>query len=131
MISFVDVTAENIRKHNTKWPQVLDHPYKILIIGGSGSGKINALLNLIIHQPDIDKIYFFPKEPYETKNQLLISKCKRVGLKHRFECGTYIEYWNDMDNIYENIDECNPNKKCKILIVYDDMTVDMLFTKKT
>ena len=86
---------------------------------------------MIIHQPDIDKIYLFPKEPYETKNQLLISKCKRVGLKHRFEYGTYIEYWNDMDNIYENIDECNPNKKCKILIVYDDMTVDMLLTKKT
>ena len=44
-----------------------NHPYKILIIGGSGSGKTNALLNLIENQPDIDKIYLYAKDPYECK----------------------------------------------------------------
>ena len=57
MINFGDYTNENKTKHNPDWPYNSDHPYKILIIGGSGSGKTNALLNLINKQPDIDKIY--------------------------------------------------------------------------
>ena len=48
---------ENKTKHNKNWPYIPDHPYRILIIGGSGSGKTNLLLNLIENQPDIDKIY--------------------------------------------------------------------------
>ena len=48
------------------------HPYRILITGGSGSGKTNALLNLINHEPEIDKIYLYAKDPYEAKYQLLI-----------------------------------------------------------
>ena len=44
------------KEHNSNWPEVLDHPYRILIIGGSGSGKTNALFNLINNEPDIDKI---------------------------------------------------------------------------
>ena len=56
MINFDDVTKETIKKHNPNWPQIPDHPYRILIIGGSGSGKTNSLLNLIIQQPNIDKI---------------------------------------------------------------------------
>ena len=52
--------------HNPNWPYISDHPYRILIIGGSGSGKNNLLLNLIKHQrPDIDKIYLFVKGPFE------------------------------------------------------------------
>ena len=57
MIKFDNVTKENIKEHNPNWPQISDHPYRILIIAGSGSGKINSIFNLIIHQPDIDKIY--------------------------------------------------------------------------
>ena len=56
MINFDNYTNENKTDHNSKWPYILHHPYKILIVGGSGSGKTNALLNLINHQPDIDKI---------------------------------------------------------------------------
>ena len=55
MINFDDVTKANIKEHNPNWPQILDHPYIVLIIGGSGSGKTNSLFNLISHQPDIDK----------------------------------------------------------------------------
>ena len=56
MINFDDVVKENIKEHNPNWPQIPDHPYRILIIGGSGSGKINSSVNLINQQPDIDKI---------------------------------------------------------------------------
>ena len=51
-----------------------DHLYQILIIRGSGSVEINLLFNLIIHQPDIDKIYLYAKVPDEAKYQFLISK---------------------------------------------------------
>ena len=63
MIDFDDVTKENIKKHKPNWPQIPDHPYKILIIGGSGSGKLNSLFNQISQQPDIDKIYLYAKDP--------------------------------------------------------------------
>ena len=69
-------------EHNLKTSHTPDHPYRILIVGGSGSGKINALLNLINNQPDIDKIYLYPKDPYEAKYQYLINKREKVGLDH-------------------------------------------------
>ena len=53
--------------HNLNWPYIPDHPYRILIIGGSGSGKTNGLLNLIKNQqPDIDKIYLYVKDPFKV-----------------------------------------------------------------
>ena len=67
MISFHDVTKENIKEHNRNWPQIPDHAYRILIIGGSGYEKTNSLFNTISHQPDIDKIYWYAKDPYEAK----------------------------------------------------------------
>ena len=57
MINFDDYTNEDETEYNSKWPHIPDHPYRILIVGGSGSGKTNTLLNLISNQPDIDKIY--------------------------------------------------------------------------
>ena len=74
MINCDDVINENIKDYNPNWPQILDHPYRILIIGGSGSGKTNSLFNLINYQPDIDKMYLYVKDPYEAKYQLLINK---------------------------------------------------------
>ena len=65
---------ENKTEHNSKWPYISNHPYIILIVGGSGSGKTNALLNLMNNQPDIDKIYLYEKHPYEAKYQYLIKK---------------------------------------------------------
>ena len=61
MINFDGVTNENKTEYNPKWPYISDHPNRILITGGSGSGKTNALLNLINHLPDIDKIYLYAK----------------------------------------------------------------------
>ena len=62
MINFDDVTNKNKTGHNLKWPYIPDHPYRVLIIGGSGSGKTNALVNLKNNQPDIEKIYLYAKE---------------------------------------------------------------------
>ena len=59
MINFDNYTNENKTEQNLKLPYIADHPYRILIIGGSGSGKTNAFLNLINNQPDIDKIYLY------------------------------------------------------------------------
>ena len=67
MINFVDYTNENIIEHNSKWPHIPNHPYRILIVGVSGSGKTNALLILRNNQLDIDKIYLYVKNPYEKK----------------------------------------------------------------
>ena len=64
MIDFDDYANGNKTEHNLKWLCILDHPYRIVIIGGSGCGKTNALLNLKNNQPDIDKIYLYAKDPY-------------------------------------------------------------------
>ena len=130
MINFDDYTNENIIEHNSKWPYIPDHPYRILIIGGSGSGKTNTLLNLINNQPDIDKIYLYAKDPYEAKYQYLINKREKVGLNHFNDPKTFMEYSNDMQDVYKNIEDYNPIKKRKVLIVFDDMIADMINNNK-
>ena len=130
MINFDDYVNENKIKHNKNWPYTPDHPYRILIIGGSGSGKINVLLNLIKNQPDIDKIYLYAKDPYEAKYQYLINKREGVGINHFNDPKAFIEYSNDMHDVYKNIDDYNPDKENKILIVFDDMIADMINNKK-
>ena len=112
--------------------QIIHTEYRIhlLIVGGSGSGKTNALLNLINNQPDIDKIYLYAKDPYEAKYQHLISKREKVGLDDFKDPKTFMEYSNDMEDVYKNIENYNPGKKRKILIVFDDMTADMINNKK-
>ena len=67
MINLDSITNENNKKHNEKWPYIPDHLYRTLIIGGSGSGKTNTLLNLINEQDDTDKIYFYGKDLREPK----------------------------------------------------------------
>ena len=101
-----------------------------MIIKGSGSGKTNVLLNLINHEPYIDKIYLCTKDPSEAKYQLLINKREITGSKYLNDSKAFIEYSDDMDDIYRNIEEYYPNKKWKILIVFDVMIVDMLSNKK-
>ena len=73
---------ENKTKHNKNWPYIPDHPYGLSIIGGSRSGKTNLLFNLIENQPDIDKMYLYAKDPYESKYQYLINKREGVGTNH-------------------------------------------------
>ena len=105
MINFDDYANENKTKHNPDWPYIPDHPYRIIIIRGSGSGKTNALLNLINNQPVIDKIYLYAKDLYEVKYQFLINKRESIGLKYFNDPKAVIEYSNDMQDVYKNIDE--------------------------
>ena len=130
MIDFDDYANENKTEHNQQWPYIPDHPDRILIIRGSESGKTNALLNLINNQPDIDKIYLYAKDPYEAKYQYLINKREGVGINHFNDPKAFIEYSNDMHDVYKNIDDYNPDKENKILIVFDDMIADMINNKK-
>ena len=110
MINFDYYTNENRTKRN--------HPYRRLIIGGSGSGKTNLFLNLIQNQPDIDKIYLYAKDPYESGINVSINRFK--------DPKAFIEYSHYMHDVYKNIDDYNPDKGNKILIVFDDMIADMI-----
>ena len=101
-----------IETYAKNWWEIPDHPYRILITGGSVSGITNSLFNLISRQPDIDKIYLYAKNPHEVKYQLLIKKRENTGLKYLNDSKAFIEYLNDMDDIYKNI-EYNLTKKRK------------------
>ena len=87
-------------------------------------------MNLINNQPDIDKIYLYAKDPYEAKYQYLINKREGVGINHFNDPKAFIEYSNDMQDVYKNIEEHNADTERKILIVFDDMIVDMIYNKK-
>ena len=86
MICYDDFSKNNINKHNPNWPQTLDHPYIILLVRGSGSGKTNILLNLKKRQDDNDysiiyKIYLYVKHPNQARYQHFIRNCEKMVLK--------------------------------------------------
>ena len=87
-------------------------------------------MNLISNQQDIDKIYLYAKDPYQVKYQYLINKREKVGLDHFKDPKVFMEYSNDMEDVYKNTENYNSGKKRKILIVFDDMTADMINNKK-
>ena len=116
MFNLNSITNENNKEHNKKCPFTPDHLKRILIIGGSGSGKTNALLNLIKEQGDIEKIYLYAKDLSETKYEFLIKQREDAGIKHFNDLNAFIECSNTMDDIYENIDQYNPNRKRKNLL---------------
>ena len=92
--------------HTQNWTYTVDHPYRVLIIGGSGSGKINVLLNLTKHpRLDIEKNYCHVKDPFELKCQLLINRREKVVIKQtkiKLNPKTFIDYSQEIDNVYEN-----------------------------
>ena len=129
-IKFDDVTNQNIEKHNSNWLQISDYSSRILIIGGSESWKANSIFNLISQPPDIDKKNVYTKDPYKAKYQFLHNKQESTGLNQINDSKAFIEYANDIDDVNKNFEEHNPNKKLKILIVFDEMIADMLNSKK-
>ena len=74
MINCDGITNENNKKHNEKWSFIPDHPYRLLITGGSWSRKTNTLLNLINKQNDIDKIYLYARDLNEPNYKILTEK---------------------------------------------------------
>ena len=116
--------------HNPNWPYIPDHPYRILIIGGSRLGKANVLLNLIKHQQqDIDKIYLYVKYPFKSKYQLLINGREKVETEIFKKPKAFIDYSQTIDDVYENLEDYNPTKKRRVLIVFDDMIADIKSNK--
>ena len=101
--------------------------------GSCRSGKTNVLLNLIKKQDNdnlIDKIYLYAKDLNEPKYQFLIKKREDVGIKYLNDPKAFIEYSAYMDDVYNNIDDFNPTRKRKILIVFDDMIAGIMTKKK-
>ena len=103
MINFDDYVNENKTKHNPKWLYIPDYPYRVLLVGGSGSGKTNVFLNLMNNQSDIDEIYLYAKDPYEAKYQFLINKRESTGLNHFDDPKAFTKYSNDIQDVYKNI----------------------------
>ena len=116
---------DNIKKDDNK-----DWPYGKLIIGPSGSGKINYLLNSIQKDNNIiDKIYLYAKDLEEPKYKFLIEK-KQAGIKNLNDTTAFIEHANTMDDIYDNIEDYDKKRKRKVLIVSDGMISHVMSNKK-
>ena len=111
MINLDIIIKEKNQIYNEKWPYIPDHPYRILIIGGSGSGKTNTLLNLINEQKDIDKIYLYAKDLSEPKYEYLIKNRENAGIEHVNNSKAFIECSNTMNDIYEKMSITQTEKK--------------------
>ena len=123
MINLDSFTNEKNKEHNEKWSYIPDHPYRILITSGSGSGKQNALLNLINKQYNVDRIHLYAKDLSEPNNEYLIEKRENAGIKHLNNPNAYIYCFNMMDDVYENINDYNPRRTGKHgYIIADIMT---------
>ena len=130
MINQENITNDKKPNHNKYYLYIPDHSYRLVIIGGSGSGKTNALINLINEQNDIDKIYLYARDLSEPRYEYLIKKREDARIKHLNNPDVFIECSNPMDNVYENINDYNPSRKRKILIVFDDMIADIMINRK-
>ena len=112
----VDITNENNKEHNSRWQYIPDHPYRMLMTAGSGSGETSALFN--------------SKNSSEPKYEFLIKMREDAEIEHLNDPREFIEYAAFIDDIYSNIDDYNPSRKRKIIIVSDDMIVDIMTNKK-
>ena len=126
MFNLDAITIENNKDDDKKWS------YRMLIIGPYGSGKTNALLNLIKNEDNdspVDRIYLYAKDLSGPKYQLLIKKRENEGIKNLNDPAAFTEYSNTVDGVYNNTDDYNPRRKRKTLIVFDDMTADIITNK--
>ena len=106
MINFVEVTGENMQEHNPLWMQIPDHLYNKRWLW---IRKINEILDLINQQSDIDIIFLYTKDLHESKYHYL-KKCEDVGVKHFKYPKIFIEYSNDMNDVFSSIKDYNPGK---------------------
>ena len=79
---------------------------------------------------ETDKIYLYAKDLSESKYEHLIKNCENAGIKHLDDSKAFIDCSNTIDDVYDNIDHYNPNRKRKVLIVFDDMIADIMTNKK-
>ena len=130
MINLDSITKENNKEYNEKCSFIPDHSYIIIMIGGSGSGKTNALINLMNEQNSFDKIYLRARDLSKPKYEYLITKREHAGIKHYNDSNAFIECSNTMDDVYKNINNYNPIRKRKKLIIFDDMIADIMTNKR-
>ena len=126
-------TNKNNEKHNLTWLYIPDHPHRLVIIGCSGLRKTNAFFNLIKEQDSdslIDKFYLHAKDVNKPKYQFIIKKREGAEIKQLIDPKAFVEYSAYMDDFYSNINDYNPDRKRKILILFDDMITDIKTNKK-
>ena len=122
MINLDSTTNENNKDYNKNGPYIPHYQYRIMIIGGSRSGKTNASLNLIReeHARDINK----------SKYQFLIKRRENAGIRHFNNPNAFIHCSNTMNDVYENNDDYSLSRKIKKLIVFDDMIADIMTNRR-
>ena len=125
MLNFDDIVSN--KKENK---ECNDWPFRMLIIGSSGSSKTNTLLHLINNFRPIDKIYLYAKDTDEKKYQYLINKREQAGIKNLNDPHTFIEYSSDMNDVLDDINNYNKNRDKKVLIIFDDMIADIMRSEK-
>ena len=123
MLNLDKIVNENKKIENNEWP------FRMLIIGPSGSGKTNTLLHLINNLHPIDKIYLYAKDLAEPKCKYLINKREEAGIKSLNDPKAFIEYSDDMNDVYDDISNYNKKRGKKVLIVFDDMIADIEHNK--
>ena len=106
-----------------------DWPFRMLIIGPSGSGRTNLLLHLMNDLNPIDKIYSYAKDLHEPKDEYLINKREQAGIKILNDPHAFIEYSDDMNDVLADINNYNKNRDKKVLIVFDDMIADIEYNR--
>ena len=119
----------NLDKIVNKKNEDEDWLFRMLIIGPSGSGKTNTLFHLINNLHPIDKIYLYAKDLAELKYEFLINKREQAGIKNLNDLHTFIEYSDDMNDVYADISNYNKKRENKVLIVFDDMIADIEYYK--
>ena len=118
------VSNKNMRSsEDNNWP------FRVLIIGPSGSGKCNTLFHLINDLHPIDKIYLYAKEIHEPKYEYLINKREQAVIKNLNDRHAFTEYSDDMNDVLDDINNYNKNRDKKVLIVFDDMIADIEYNK--
>ena len=124
MLNLDDIVSNKKENKDDDWP------FRMLIIGPSGSGKANTLLHLINNLHPIDKIYLYAKDIDEKKYQYLINIREQAWIKNLNDPKAFIEYSDDMNDALDNINNYNKNRDKKVLIVFDDMIADNLRSEK-
>ena len=131
MLNLDSITNKNNKESNEKCPYIPDHPYRVLIIRGSGSGETNALLNLINEQNDIDKSYLYARDISEPKYEYLIKKRKDAGIKNLNDPNAFIQCFNSMDDVLKIfMIIIRAEEERSVLIDFDDMIAGIMTNKK-
>ena len=124
------LNLDDIVSNNKSSSERNDWPFRMQNIGPSGSGKTNTLLHLITNFHPIDKIYLYAKDIGEDKYNYLINKREQAGIKNLNDPKAFVEYSDDMDDVFDNINNYNKNRDKKVLIIFDDMIADIMRNEK-